>query len=108
MHTATFMEGTLCWLHQPEQLKINPRLCSPFFGPWVFLSLVGDTNAVIQHLANKKTRYVNINRLHHYNLQNKDFGKHQHNQPNVLSTLKNGALSSNNVQLQTKGSAEDF
>ena len=49
-----FSEGMLCWLHQPELLKVNPKICSPFFGPWVVLSLVGKTNAVIQYLANKK------------------------------------------------------
>ena len=64
-----FSEGMLCWLHQPELLKINPKICSPFFGPWVILTLVGKMNAVIQYLANKKTRFVNINRLRHYNLQ---------------------------------------
>ena len=102
-----FSEGMLCWLHQPELLKINPKICSPFFGPWVILTLVGKMNAVIQYLANKKTRFVNINRLRHYNLQTNHFNK---NQPNNIVPLQSQGkpFSDNDNQLETKDSTVQY
>ena len=58
-----FPEGTLVLLHQPELLKINPKIQSPFMGPFLVQSVVSEHNVVIQNLETKKTKLVNINRL---------------------------------------------
>lgn len=65
-----FPPGCLVWLYSPDRIKVNPKICSPFFGPFVVLERVGDTNCVIQHLTNKKTKFVNINNLRRYDVSN--------------------------------------
>ena len=62
-----FKEGMVVLLHRPEQVKINPKIQSPWFGPYLILSMIGSTNALIQDIGNKKTRFVNTNRLRAYN-----------------------------------------
>ena len=62
-----FTEGMLVYLHRPEQLKINPKLQSPWFGPFVILQMINKANCLIQELSNKKTKFVNVNRLRPYN-----------------------------------------
>ena len=56
-------EGDVVLLHRPEMIKINPKISSPFDGPYVVLQVVGQQNVLIQHLHNHKTRYVNVNRI---------------------------------------------
>jgi hypothetical protein len=65
--THTFQEGMLVYLHRPELVKINPKLQSPWFGPFVILAMIGQHNSLIQELSNKKTKFVNVNRLRAYN-----------------------------------------
>ena len=62
-----FREGMMVYLHRPEQLKINPKLQSPWFGPFVILTMIGKANALIQEISNFKTKFVNVNRLRAYN-----------------------------------------
>ena len=61
-----FQKGMLVFLHRPDQLKINPKIQSPWFGPFVILEMINLTNALIQELSNKKTWFVNVNRLRKY------------------------------------------
>ena len=62
-----FKEGMVVLLHRPEQIKVNPKIQSPWFGPYLILSMIGTSNALIQDIGNKKTRFVNTNRLREYN-----------------------------------------
>jgi hypothetical protein len=62
-----FKEGMLVYLHRPDMVKVNPKLQSPWFGPFVILSMIGDHHCLIQELSNKKTKFVNVNRLRAYN-----------------------------------------
>ena len=62
-----FIEGMLVYLHRPELVKVNPKLASPWFGPFVILTMIGKANALIQELSNKKTKFVNVNRLRRFN-----------------------------------------
>jgi hypothetical protein len=62
-----FKEGMLVYLHRPDMVKVNPKLQSPWFGPFVILAMIGDHNCLIQELSNKKTKFVNVNRLRAYN-----------------------------------------
>ena len=68
-----FQKGMLVFLHRPEKLKINPKLQSPWFGPYVILEMIGDHNSLIQELSNKKTKFVNVNRLRKYDNSIKDW-----------------------------------
>ena len=61
-----FRKGMLVYLHRPDQLKINPKIQSPWFGPFVISEMINESNALIQELANKKTKFVNVNRLRKY------------------------------------------
>ena len=61
-----FKEGDLVLLHRPELAKVNPKLCSVWDGPYAVLSLVGLQNALVQHIASQKTRFVHVNRLKPY------------------------------------------
>ena len=62
----SFKEGQLVYLHRPEMIKINPKISSPWFGPMVILSMIGKHNALIQELSNRRTKFVNVNRLRAY------------------------------------------
>ena len=62
-----FKEGMVVLLHRPEQVKLNPKIQSPWFGPYLILSMIGSSNALIQEISNKKTKFVNTNRLRAYN-----------------------------------------
>ena len=62
-----FKEGMVVLLHRPEQIKLNPKIQSPWFGPYLILSMIGASNALIQEISIKKTRFVNTNRLRAYN-----------------------------------------
>ena len=68
-----FRKGMLVFLHRPENLKRNPKLQSPWCGPYVILEMIGDHNSLIQDLSNKKTKFVNVNRLRHYDNSIKDW-----------------------------------
>ena len=70
-----FQEGQLVYLHRPELIKINPKLQSEWFGPFVILSKIGESNCLIQDLANRKTKFVNSNRLRAFNLTIDDWKK---------------------------------
>ena len=70
-----FQEGQLVYLHRPELIKINPKLQSEWFGPFVILSKIGESNCLIQDLANRKTKFVNTNRLRAFNLTIDDWKK---------------------------------
>ncbi len=59
-------EGDLAWLHRPEVPKINPKIQSPWQGPYVIINLVGSQNAFVQDLQTQKTRYVHVDRLKPY------------------------------------------
>ncbi len=59
-------KGDLVWLHRPELPKINPKIQSPWEGPYVIHNLVGEQNAFVQNLQNEKTRFVHVNRLKPY------------------------------------------
>ena len=61
-----FQKGMLVYLHRPDQLKVNPKIQSPWFGPFVVLEMINESNALIQELSNKKTKFVNVNRLRKY------------------------------------------
>ena len=61
-----FQEGMLVFLHRPDLVTVNPKLTSEWFGPFVILSMVNEHNALIQELSNKKTKFVNVNRLRKY------------------------------------------
>ena len=71
----SFKEGQLVYLHRPELVKINPKIVSDWFGPFVILSMVGEANCLIQDLANRRTKFVNTNRLRPYNLTSSDWKK---------------------------------
>ena len=62
-----FKEGHVVLLHRPEQIKLNPKIQSPWYGPYLILSMIGASNALIQEISNKKTKFVNTNRLRPYN-----------------------------------------
>ena len=55
----SFKERQLVYLHRPELVKINPKIVSDWFGPFVVLSMVGEANCLIQDLANRRTKFVN-------------------------------------------------
>ena len=61
-----FQEGMLVFLHRPDLVTVNPKLTTEWFGPFVILNMVNDHNALIQELSNKKTKFVNVNRLRKY------------------------------------------
>ena len=71
----TFGNGQLVYLFRPELLKINPKLMTPWFGPFVILSMIGDTNALIQDLESRRTKLVNTNRLRHYDISTEQWAK---------------------------------
>ena len=71
----TFGNGQLVYLFRPELLKINPKLMTPWFGPFVILSMIGDTNALIQDLESRRTKLVNTNRLKHYDISTEQWAK---------------------------------
>ena len=71
----TFGNGQLVYLFRPELLKINPKLMTPWFGPFVILSMIGDTNALIQDLGSRRTKLVNTNRLRHYDISTEQWAK---------------------------------
>ena len=68
-----FQKGMLVFLHSPEKLQINPKLQSPWFGPYVILEMFGNHNSLIQELSNKKTKFVNVNRLRKYDNSIRDW-----------------------------------
>ena len=68
-----FRQGMLVFLHRPENLKRNPKLQTPWCGPYVILEMIGEHNSLIQDLSNKKTKFVNVNRLRHYDNSIKDW-----------------------------------
>ena len=68
-----FQKGMLVFLHSPEKLQINPKLQSPWFGPYVILEMFGTHNSLIQELSNKKTKFVNVNRLRKYDNSIRDW-----------------------------------
>ena len=70
-----FKEGMLVLLHRPDLITSNPKIQSEWFGPFVILALVHKTNALIQDLANRKTKFVNVDRLRHYENSIKDWNK---------------------------------
>ena len=70
-----FQEGMLVFLHWPDLVTVNPKLTSGWFGPFVILSMVNDHNALIQELSNKKTKFVNVNRLRKYHNSISDWNK---------------------------------
>ena len=70
-----FKEGMLVLLHRPDLVTVNPKISKEWFGPFVILALVHKTNALIQDLANRKTKFVNVNRLRHYENSIKDWNK---------------------------------
>ena len=70
-----FKEGMLVLLHRPDLVNVNPKISKEWFGPFVILALVHKTNALIQDLANRKTKFVNVNRLRHYENSIKDWNK---------------------------------
>ena len=61
-----FQEGMLVFIHGPDLVTVNPKLTTEWFGPFVILSMVNEHNALIQELSNKKTKFVNVNRLRKY------------------------------------------
>ena len=69
----SFKEGQLVYLHRPEMIKINPKIQSEWFGPFVILSMVGEHNSLIQDLASRRTKFVNCNRLRAYNLTSEEW-----------------------------------
>ena len=71
-----FRDGQLVYLHRPEMVKINPKITSPWFGPFVILSLIGQSNCLIQDIANR-SKFVNSNRLRAYNNSISDWQKFQ-------------------------------
>ena len=71
----SFKEGQLVYLHRPEMVKINPKIQSEWFGPFVILSMVGEHNSLIQDLASRRTKFVNCNRLRAYNLTSEEWKK---------------------------------
>ena len=96
----TFREGQLVFLHRPELNKINKKIQSSWFGPNVILSIVGHNNCLIQDLANRRTRFVNSNRLRPYNLKIKDWEKFR------LALPKNAADNANNEIMQSEQGIE--
>ena len=75
VNTHSFKEGQLVYLQRPEMVKINPKLQSEWFGPFVILSMVGEHNSLIQDLASCRTKFVNCNRLRAYNLTSEEWKK---------------------------------
>ena len=91
-----FREGMMVYLHRPEQLKINPKLQSPWFGPFVILTMNLQANALIQEIANMKTKFVNVNRLRAYNASIADWTKYRNKNKNTsenadMQQEKNGS-----------------
>ena len=91
-----FREGMMVYLHRPEQLKINPKLQSPWFGPFVILTMIGQANALIQEIANRKTKFVNVNRLRAYNASIAEWAKYKNKDKNAsenadMQQEKNGS-----------------
>ena len=69
-----FSRGHLVYLHRPELIKFGKGLQSPWFGPYLILDIIHN-NALIQDLASKKTRFVNINRLRMYDISPDEWKK---------------------------------
>ena len=91
-----FIEGMMVYLHRPKQLKINPKLQSPWFGPFVILTMIGQANALIQEIANRKTKFVNVNRLRAYNASIAEWAKYKNKNKNAsenadMQQEKNGS-----------------
>ena len=59
----SFPEGTLVFLHSPELNKLNPKLKSPYVGPFVVQTVLNSHNCIVQNVKTKKTKLVNVNRL---------------------------------------------
>ena len=59
-------EGDLVLLHRPELKKVNPKICNDWEGIYCILSLVGQQNALIQHVDTGKTRFVHLDRVKPY------------------------------------------
>ena len=70
-----FKEGMLVFLHRPDLVTVNPKLTTEWFGPFVILSMVNEYNALIQELSNKKTKFVNVNRLRKYHSSISEWNK---------------------------------
>ena len=77
-----FQVGMLVFAHLPELVKRNPKLTSPWFGPYVILELFNDSKtkhdhcALIQQLDTKKTKFLNLNRLRHFKASISDWQKY--------------------------------
>lgn len=104
VHSKTWNEGQLVWLHQPELCKVNPKLTSAFMGPYVILEIVNIHTVVIQHLATKKTKVVNVNRLRNYSVKTDDL-KWNTNKVENLHTTKDAE--SHKVDSQGHGTHAD-
>ena len=96
-----FKEGMVVLLHRPEQVKVNPKIQSKWFGPFLILSMVGTTNALIQDIGNKKTKFVNTNRLRAYNSTIAEWEKEQA----LKEKKKNAKL---DAQTEKKGDDDHF
>ena len=87
-----WVEGQMVWLHSPELVKVNPKIVSPYVGPFVILSVVSDHNVLIQHLQSKRTKMVNVRRLRPYNVETKNLGRQS--AEDVLNPIKESSLNS--------------
>jgi len=95
-----FQKGMLVFLHRPEKLQINPKLQSPWFGPYVILEMIGDHNSLIQELSNKKTKFVNVNRLRQYDNSIKDWNNFRLTYDKSKAKKNAGVQKSDNAIMQ--------
>ena len=96
-----WQEGTLVWLHSPELIKVNPKIQSPFAGPFVILRVVSEHNVLIQHLASKRTKMVNCARLRRYALDTKNLSKGVENSQTAEDTVNDSLSSSSSPERET-------
>ena len=82
----SFHEGQLVYLHRPEMAKINPKISSPWFGPYVILQKIGEHNCLIQDISNRKTKFINTNRLRSYNSSIEDWTKLKNKQEKMANS----------------------
>ncbi|MCP3849684.1 MAG: hypothetical protein GY694_05535 [Gammaproteobacteria bacterium] len=82
----SFHEGQLVYLHRPEMAKINPKISSPWFGPYVILQKIGEHNCLIQDISNRKTKFINTNRLRAYNSSIEDWTKLKNKQEKMANS----------------------
>ncbi len=97
-------EGELVLYYRPELAKANPKLSTVWDGPYILMQLVGQQNAVIQHVKTNKTRYVNLNKLKPFFAKDNTINVYNNLEKSENQTEKS---SSDSIKPNNEGGAPD-